>query len=126
MQLNSSVSPSMRATVRSTPLMAIESPSAVPSRTSRQEMTRRPRSASRTAPTSSMMPVNMVALGYTERTRGDKGDLDLHFKEDAALVSGDLPKAAGRVEGDGVVPGIVGAEDTAAAAGAAGALKEPV
>src|SRR3972149_4923593 len=56
-----------------TPFPAMESPSAVPSSTFSQAMTRRPRSASRTAPTSSMMPVNMVELGYREQGTGNKG-----------------------------------------------------
>src|SRR3990172_3526784 len=59
MQLKWSVSPSMCVTVRSTPFTAMESPGAVPSSTFSQAMTSRPRSASRTAPTSSMMPVNI-------------------------------------------------------------------
>ena len=50
-------------TVRSTPLTAIESPSAVPprlgsSRTKRQPITSSPPSRERTSPTSSMIPVN--------------------------------------------------------------------
>src|SRR3990172_6271284 len=73
MQLKCSVSASICATVRSTPLIAIESPGAVPSSTFPQAMTRRPRSASRTLPTSSMMPVNMGGQGTGNRGQGGYG-----------------------------------------------------
>src|SRR6266545_3656978 len=70
MQSKESDSPSMCTTVRSTPLIAIESPSCVPLRMVPQRIRRRPRSASITAPTSSIMPVNMPSLAYRSREAG--------------------------------------------------------
>src|SRR6266540_4690041 len=70
MQSKDSDSPSICTTVRSTPLIAIESPSCVPLRMVPQRIRRRPRSASITAPTSSIMPVNMPSLAYRSREAG--------------------------------------------------------
>ena len=59
MTLAKKVSPAISATVRSTPLMAIESPSCASETTRGARMRSVPAPASITSPTSSMIPVNM-------------------------------------------------------------------
>src|SRR6266542_6601342 len=72
MQSKESDCPSIFTTVRSTPLIAIESPARVPSSTVRQPMRSRPSPDSITDPTSSIMPVNILSKGCRVRRQGSR------------------------------------------------------